>query len=65
MQESEIKKFYEKNKSYCSMPFKEIYGDNAGRYRFCCHANVHPGTIKYTTSNTTPKFIIYPSKNVI
>ena len=23
MKESEVKKFYEKNKSYCSMPFKK------------------------------------------
>ena len=32
MNEKDIKEFYKKNKSYCAMPFKEIYGDNAGLY---------------------------------
>mgnify|MGYP000570779836 FL=1 len=54
MKDSDAKKFYEKNKSYCSMPFKEIYADNAGSYRFCCHAKRYPPTAKYTTANTTP-----------
>jgi organic radical activating enzyme len=54
MEESEIKKFYEKNKSYCTMPFKEIYNDSAGSYRLCCHAKVYQPTAKYTTENTTP-----------
>ena len=60
MQESEIQKIFKKNKSYCPMPFKEIYADNAGRYKFCCHANIHPSTIKYTTSNTTPFKYFFP-----
>ena len=56
---SEIRKFYEKNKSYCAMPFKEIYGDNAGRYKLCCHAKRMDW--KYTTSNTTPfKYFFSP-----
>ena len=38
MEESDIKKFYNKNKSYCSMPFKEIYANNGGVYKLCCHA---------------------------
>ena len=29
MLKKDVLKFYKKNKSYCSMPFKEIYGDNA------------------------------------
>ena len=33
-----VDEFYKKNKSYCAMPFKEIYGDNATRYKLCCHA---------------------------
>lgn len=57
--DSEIRKFYEKNKSYCAMPFKEIYGDNAGRYKLCCHARKMDW--KYTTTNTTPfKFFFSP-----
>jgi organic radical activating enzyme len=59
MKESDIKKFYENNKSYCSMPFKEIYGDNAGRYKLCCHAK--KTNWKYTTTNTTPfKYFFSP-----
>lgn len=26
------------NKSYCPLPFTEIYVDNAGEYKLCCHA---------------------------
>ena len=26
------------NKSYCPLPFTEIYVDNAGKYKLCCHA---------------------------
>jgi organic radical activating enzyme len=54
MKESDIKKFYENNKSYCSMPFKEIYGDNAGKYKLCCHATDYHPITKYNTNNTTP-----------
>ena len=64
MDDSEIKKFYKNNKSYCSMPFKEIYGDNAGRYKLCCHAK--PMTWKYTTTNTVPfKFFFSPEMEQI
>lgn len=28
------------NKSYCAIPFTEIYVDNAGTYRLCCHAGL-------------------------
>lgn len=54
MKESDIEKFYENNKSYCSMPFKEIYGDNAGRYKLCCHASDYHPITKYNTNNITP-----------
>tara|TARA_B100000959_G_scaffold285688_1_gene361297 strand:- start:1105 stop:2181 length:1077 start_codon:yes stop_codon:yes gene_type:complete len=41
------------------MPFKEIYGDNAGRYKLCCHAK--KTNWKYTTTNTTPfKYFFSP-----
>ena len=52
MDELEVKKFYNKNKSYCAMPFKEIYGDNAGRYRFCCHATEYDPIKKYVQENS-------------
>jgi len=54
MNEKDIKEFYKKNKSYCAMPFKEIYADNAGRYKLCCHADPTNELKKYTTENTTP-----------
>ena len=64
MDDSEIIKFYKKNKTYCAMPFKEIYGDNAGRYKLCCHAK--PMDWKYTTTNTTPfKFFFSPEMEEI
>ena len=62
--EKETRDFYKKNKSYCSMPFKEIYGDNAGRYKLCCHAK--PMNWKYKTTNTTPfKFFFSPEMEEI
>ena len=62
--EKETREFYKKNKSYCSMPFKEIYGDNAGRYKLCCHAK--PMDWKYKTTNTTPfKFFFSPEMEEI
>tara|TARA_B100001057_G_scaffold69151_1_gene62919 strand:+ start:313 stop:1506 length:1194 start_codon:yes stop_codon:yes gene_type:complete len=27
-------------KTYCPLPFKEIYADNDGNYKLCCHANM-------------------------
>ena len=54
MEESDIKKFYNKNKSYCSMPFKEIYANNGGVYKLCCHALRDTRLEKYTTQNTNP-----------
>ena len=64
MDHSEIREFYKKNKTYCAMPFKEIYGDNAGRYKLCCHAKKM--NWKYTTTNTTPfKFFFSPEMEEI
>ncbi len=40
--------------TYCSAAFRQIYSDNAGRYRLCCHATVHPSLAKYSSLNTTP-----------
>ena len=54
MEESDIRNFYNENKSYCSMPFAEIYNDSAGRYRLCCHAKEYSPIKKYNTNNTTP-----------
>lgn len=61
MDKDEIDKFYKKNKSFCAMPFNEIYGDNAGRYKLCCHATTHKPIEKYKTTNTAPfKFFFSP-----
>ena len=54
MNEKQIKKFYQDNKSYCVMAFKEIYADNAGRYKLCCHAKPMKQLEKYRTTNTPP-----------
>ena len=45
------------------MPFKEIYGDNGGRYKLCCHAKKMDW--KYTTSNTTPFKYFFSPKTTI
>ena len=41
-------------KTYCAAAFRQIYSDNAGRYRLCCHANNNIYTQHYNTRNTTP-----------
>lgn len=41
-------------KTYCAVAFRQIYSDNAGRYRLCCHADDHPELEKYNTRNRTP-----------
>ena len=46
--------FAEKNKSYCPMAFREIYVDNAGRYRLCCHAKQREDLKKYSDDETLP-----------
>ena len=40
-------KFAETNTSYCPMAFREIYVDNGGRYRLCCHASQREDLKKY------------------
>ena len=52
--EKETRDFYKKNKSYCSMPFKEIYGDNAGRYKLCCHAKTIDWNGEFTFDTSKP-----------
>jgi MoaA/NifB/PqqE/SkfB family radical SAM enzyme len=41
-------------KTYCSAPFRQIYADNASRYRLCCHASKNNDLAKYNTNNTAP-----------
>lgn len=41
-------------KTYCAVAFRQIYSDNAGRYRLCCHADDHPELKKYNTRNRKP-----------
>ena len=56
--------YLQKNKSYCVMPFNEIYADNAGRYKLCCHAKTIDW--KYNTMNTTPfEFFFSPEMEKI
>jgi hypothetical protein len=37
-----INEFMKRNKSFCPAAFHEIYADNSGRYRLCCHARPIP-----------------------
>lgn len=41
-------------KTYCATAFRQIYSDNAGRYRLCCHAGNNSSLQKYNTRNTAP-----------
>ena len=43
---------YNKNKSICAKAFREIYADNGGRYRLCCHAK--PFDTKANEKTTQP-----------
>ena len=54
MKIEDIRKFYNKNKSYCSMAFKEIYANNGGAYKLCCHAERVKSCMKYDTQSTNP-----------
>ena len=49
--EKETREFYKKNKSYCSMPFKEIYGDNAVDTNFVVMQNLWTGNIRQLTQH--------------
>tara|TARA_A100001011_G_scaffold396155_1_gene493262 strand:- start:1816 stop:2904 length:1089 start_codon:yes stop_codon:yes gene_type:complete len=42
------------NKTYCTAPFHQIYCDNGGRYRLCCHGGVNKTIAKYKSSTHTP-----------
>ena len=46
-QPTKLDEFINKNKSYCPMAFREIYVDNAGQYRLCCHATQRDDLKKY------------------
>jgi len=48
------KKIMKANKSICPVAFHEIYADNAGRYRLCCHARPIPEHDAFTEQNTLP-----------
>jgi hypothetical protein len=41
-------------KTYCAAAFRQVYSDNAGRYRLCCHAADHPDLKQFNTRNTSP-----------
>jgi organic radical activating enzyme len=59
MAKFDIKKFFKENKSYCPLPFKEIYSGNDGIYKLCCEAD--KSGHNYTTRDTTPfKFFDSP-----
>jgi organic radical activating enzyme len=53
-QPTKLDEFVNKNKSYCPMAFREIYVDNAGQYRLCCHATQREDLKKYQDNNTLP-----------
>jgi hypothetical protein len=41
-------------KTYCAAAFRQIYSDNAGRYRLCCHSASTPSLEQYNTRKTSP-----------
>ena len=48
------------NKTYCPLPFKEIYVSNAGEYKLCCHAWKVAGT--HSAPEDIPPFEYFFSK---
>lgn len=42
------------NSTYCTAPFHQIYCDNGGRYRLCCHAGPNKSIEKYSSTTHTP-----------
>ena len=40
--------------SYCSAAFTEMYVDNNGQYRLCCHAKPNPVLKQYTSDSILP-----------
>jgi organic radical activating enzyme len=64
MAKFDIKKFFNENRSYCPLPFKEIYSGNDGAYKLCCEAD--KSNHNYTTRETTPfKFFDSPEMEAI
>lgn len=49
-----VSKFNIKNESMCLAAFKEIYCDNGGRYRLCCHSRPLPKIKDWDDSNVLP-----------
>ena len=49
-----LKKLAKRNKSYCPLAFHEIYVDNAGRYRLCCHARPMKEMEKFEENKNLP-----------
>ena len=54
MDNTDYKKFFKRNKSFCPKAFKEIYVDNAGRYRLCCHARPTKSLKRFEEDKTLP-----------
>jgi len=54
------------NKSYCPLPFNEIYSSNQGDYNLCCHAVKGHISTKFKTKEITPfKFFLSNEMNEI
>lgn len=51
------------NKSICPAAFHEIYADNGGRYRLCCHARPMKSMSHFTEQKTLP-FEYFLSKEI-
>lgn len=49
-----IKNIMRQNKSFCPAAFHEIYADNGGRYRLCCHARPIKSMSHFTEEKTLP-----------
>ena len=58
------KEIMRKNKSLCPAAFNEIYADNAGRYRLCCHAKVNKKINHNYNEDRTLPFDYFLSKEM-
>ena len=54
----------QKNKSICPAAFNEIYADNAGRYRLCCHSKVNKKINHNYNEDKTLPFDYFLSKEM-
>ena len=39
MEEFDLIKYLDENKSYCPRPFRDIWVSNKGEYKLCCEAS--------------------------